>query len=145
MQKLLDINELDADGLLEADQIIFLQKKAKNGEKDFVLVQRNETIYEVAQQNGVQLQSLLLYNHLSQDGAVSAGTKLYLKAVAEKDQAASVAKRAAVTTPIMYQVQPKEGLYTVAKKYSVTVQQLRDWNNLTSDDLKIGQQLIVGK
>ncbi|RZM18008.1 MAG: LysM domain-containing protein, partial [Pedobacter sp.] len=42
-------------------------------------------------------------------------------------------------------VQPKEGLYSIAKKYNVTVQDIRTWNNLPADELKIGQQLIISK
>ncbi|MBC7536521.1 MAG: LysM peptidoglycan-binding domain-containing protein, partial [Ferruginibacter sp.] len=31
------------------------------------------------------------------------------------------------------------------KKYNVSVQDLRAWNALVSDDLKIGQKLIISK
>ncbi len=143
LKKLLDINELEEDGILEEDQFIFLQKKSKNGEKDFVVVKKTETLYDVAQMNGVQLESLLEYNYLKEDGDVLPGTKLYLRAVAESDQAKIIQQKATTTT--LYLVKPKDGLYTVAKKYNVTVRQLKEWNNLTTDDLKIGQQLIVGK
>ncbi|MEO6732885.1 MAG: glucosaminidase domain-containing protein [Ferruginibacter sp.] len=147
LHKLLDINELEEDGILEESQLIFLQKKAKNGDRDFVIVKKKETLYDVAQRQGIQLESLLEYNQLNEDGDVFPGTKLYLKAVAESDQANAVQN--AVTTRAgparLHKVQPKEGLYTVAKKYSVTVQQLKEWNNLTTNDLKAGQQLIIGK
>ena len=146
LHKILDINELEADGILEADQLIFLQKKSKNGEKDFVIVQKKETLYDVAQENGMQLEGLLEYNQLNEDGDVLPGTKLYLKAIAESEQAKLIQNKASITkASTFYEVQPKDGLYMVAKKYRVTVQQLKDWNDLTSDDLKIGQQLIVGK
>jgi LysM repeat protein len=42
-------------------------------------------------------------------------------------------------------VQPKDGLYSISKKYGVSVQQLKEWNNLTTDTLSIGQKLIVAK
>jgi LysM repeat protein len=145
LQKLLDINELEEDGILEADQIIFLQKKSKTGGSDFVVVQQKTTLYDVAQQNGILLGALLEYNQLKEDGDVNAGAKLYLKPVAESDQAKGIQNNAATVKTILYQVQPKEGLYTIAKKNGVTVQQIKEWNNLTSNDLKVGQQLIVGK
>ncbi|MEO5892514.1 MAG: glucosaminidase domain-containing protein [Ferruginibacter sp.] len=145
LHKLLDINELEDDGMLEEDQLVFLQKKAKNGDKDFVVVQKKETLYNIAQQNGIQLESLLEYNHLAEDGDVSPGTKLYLKAVAESSQAKTIQASVPNNKIVYYEVQPKDGLYTVAKKYNVTVQQLKEWNNLASNDLRIGQQLIVGK
>jgi LysM repeat protein len=145
LKKLLDINELEEDGILEEDQLIFLQKKSKNGEKDFVIAGRQATLYDVAQQNGIQLESLLSYNQLEEDGEVKPGTKLYLKPISQSDQAKLIRDNAAAAKVVLYEVKPKEGLYTVAKKNGVTVQQIKEWNNLTSDDLKIGQQLIVSK
>jgi membrane-bound lytic murein transglycosylase D len=38
---------------------------------------------------------------------------------------------------ITYTVQPKESLYGISKKYGVTVDDIKKWNNLTSDNLKI--------
>lgn len=145
LKKLLDMNELEEDGILEEDQLVFLQKKSKNGDKDFVILQQSESLYDVAQKNGIQLESLLEYNQINEEEEVTVGTKLYLKAIAESDQAKVVFQHAENPKEILYAVQPKEGLYSVAKKHSVTVQQLKAWNNLTSDDLKVGQQLIVGK
>lgn len=46
---------------------------------------------------------------------------------------------------LYHQVQSKETLYAIAKRYNVTVEQLRQWNNLESFDIKIGQRLLVGK
>jgi LysM repeat protein len=39
----------------------------------------------------------------------------------------------------------KEGLYSIARTYNVTVQQLKEWNKLESENLKIGQEIIVSK
>lgn len=44
---------------------------------------------------------------------------------------------------LYYEVQPKETLYSIARQFSTTVQQLKTWNNLSDNGLKIGQQIIV--
>ena len=36
-------------------------------------------------------------------------------------------------------------LFGIAKKYKVTVKQLKDWNNLDQGELKVGQDLIIAK
>ena len=46
---------------------------------------------------------------------------------------------------LYHEVQTKETLYSIAKRYSVTVEQLQQWNHLESFDIKIGQRLLVGK
>ena len=143
LKRLLDINELEVDGLLDEDQLIFLQKKSTKGIKDFVIVRKKETRYSVAQNNGIQLESLLAYNQLNEDGDVFPGTKLYLKPVVQSSQAKTNSKHS--SKPIIHEVKAKEGLFSIAQKYSVSVAQLKDWNKLTSENLKIGQQLIVGK
>ena len=42
-----------------------------------------------------------------------------------------------------YTVGKGDTLSTIAKKYSVTVAQLKSWNNLSSDTLKLDQVLRV--
>jgi len=144
LNKLLEYNDLQKDGLLEDDQFIFLEKKSKEGGKDFYIVQNNESLYDVAQKNGIRLQNLYEYNNLKGDENIFAGSKLNLKPTS-KDQPVLV-KEIPVITPVKtYAVQPKEGLYAISKKYGVTVAQLKEWNNLTDDNLKVGQQLIVSK
>lgn len=142
LQRLLDINELEEDGLLEEDQLVFLQKKSSKGDKDFVVVKKKETLYSVAQNNGIQLESLLAYNQLAEDGEVFSGTKLYLKPFAQSDKKTSSPHGSAA---VFHKVKAKEGLYAIAQKYSVSVAQLKDWNKLSSDYLQIGQLLIVSQ
>ena len=56
LNRLLEINDLEKDGLLDKDQYIFLEKKQKQGDRDYYIVQQNETMYDVAQKNGIILQ-----------------------------------------------------------------------------------------
>ncbi len=141
LNKLLEFNELAEDGILAKDQYVYLQKKSKTGEKDHYIVQEGEGIYDIAQKNGIQLQYLLDYNNLKNDDAVRVGTTLFLKPglkPADKE-------KAVLNKVKMHIVAAKEGLYAIAKKYNITVQQLKEWNKLSSDELKIGQQLIVSE
>ena len=60
-------------------------------------------------------------------------------------QVKSVDQPASSSGTVTHTVQPKESLYGISKKYDVTVDNLKKWNNLTSDNLHIGQQLIISK
>ena len=139
LNKLLEFNELAEDGILGKTQYVYLQKKQKTGETDSCIVQPGETIYDIAQKNGVQLQYLLDYNKLSDEDVVTAGTRLILRPVNE------IKKQKKQNGVIIHKVAAKEGLYGIAKKYNVTVQQLKKWNKLDSDELTTGQELIVSQ
>lgn len=81
LDKLLFINDLTKDGLLTRNQYIFLEKKKKEGKDEFCIAQANESIHDIAQKNGVLLQSLSDYNHLSSGDLIAAGTKIFLRPV----------------------------------------------------------------
>jgi hypothetical protein len=51
----------------------------------------------------------------------------------------------ASATYVMHTVQPKETVYAISKKYGVTIDAILQWNNLTSTELKAGQQLRINK
>lgn len=149
LNKLLEYNDMEKDGLLQDDQFIFIEKKSKEGEKDFYIVQKNETLYDVAQKNGIRLQNLYEYNDLQGDEKIFGGSRLNLKAVSKEQftqvKETRLKENIVITSGKTYEVQPKEGLYAISKKYGVTVAQLKEWNNLADDNLKVGQQLIVSK
>jgi LysM repeat protein len=144
LNKLLEYNDMQKDGLLEKDQIIFLEKKSKEGEKDYHIVKDNETIFEVAQLNGIRLQNLYEFNNLTEGEKIFTGRTLKLRP-ALKDQPVTIKDNPLISQVKKYEVQPKEGLYAISKKYGVTIEQLKVWNNLSDDNLRVGQQLIVSK
>jgi LysM repeat protein len=48
------------------------------------------------------------------------------------------------TNPVYHVVAKKEGLYSISKKYNATIADIKKWNNLDSDALSEGMNLIVG-
>jgi len=140
LSKLMEFNDMAEDGLLSKDQYIYLAKKSKTGDQEFYTVQPGETLNDVAQLTGIQLKYLLEYNSLRADNKLTAGTKIFLQPGLQ-----NAAKKAETAKNKIHLVGPKEGLYSIARTYNVTVQQLREWNKLESDNLKIGQEIIVSK
>lgn len=51
----------------------------------------------------------------------------------------------AITNTAQYQVQKTDTLYSIAKKFNTSVEQLKEINNLETSDLKPGQTLVVAK
>ncbi len=136
LSKLLSFNELAEDALLTKNQYIYLQKKSKIGNKDFCIAESGETLYDIAQKNGIQLQYLLDYNHFSGKERIEAGKKIYLKPLLISNKS---------TSSTTYIVKDNETLSAIALKNNISIQQLKEWNNLQTDSLKTGQQLIIIK
>jgi LysM repeat protein len=153
LSRLLEINDLHIDGLLDKDQYIFVEKKQKLGDKDYYIVQQNESLYDIAQKNGVILQSLYDYNNISLADNIYPGTKIFLrpplmKVVSNKFNSGNNSDLQTPTSPRelkTHEVQPRESLYAIAKKYNVSVTQLKELNNLKGNSLKTGQLLIISK
>lgn len=65
--------------------------------------------------------------------------------VATSTSAPSASSAAALPANGIHKVEPGQTLYRVAVKYGVLMADLRKWNNLTDDNLKDGQELIVSE
>ena len=79
LAKLLEYNDLTADGLLKNACWIYLEKKAKQGNRDVYISLQDETLYDVAQNNGVQLKGLAELNNMPENELVKKGMKLKLR------------------------------------------------------------------
>jgi hypothetical protein len=63
-------------------QLVFLQRKRKQGSKDFRIFNEGDDLYSISQEEGIRLESFLKYNQLSLEMRPAIGEKLYLKAEA---------------------------------------------------------------
>ncbi len=84
MGKLLEYNDLTKDGLLADEQIIYLEKKPKQGNRDYYIALQKETLYDIAQNNAVQLKYLSQFNNMSSTEIVKKGTKVKLRPAASE-------------------------------------------------------------
>lgn len=81
LAKILQYNELEeTTDIISEDQLIYLEKKPKKGEQEFHIAKAGESLFEIAQLNGVRLENILQYNnHLNKTAFPVPGTKVFLK------------------------------------------------------------------
>lgn len=140
LNKLLDYNDLSEDGLLPEDQFVYLEKKQKEGKVDYYTTKTPETLYDISQNLGVQLAELATYNNMDRKASIGSGSRVALKPGLKPDIVQNNNRNAQT-----HIVEAKEGLYAIARKYSISVQDLKAMNNMASDDLKVGQQIYISK
>ena len=158
LKYIFDFNDLKESEALTNDQLIYLQRKRKTGANQFHTVAEGESLYDIAQQQGIRLDALMQLNILTANQQPAAGEQLYLQAPApaapklsNKKNTAAVHQTTAEVNPVVvaeiliHIVQPKETLYAISKKYEVSLAELQQWNNLTGTDLKEGMELIINK
>ena len=98
------------------------------------------------------------YNNIPFETGLTIGQVLKIpakKSMAPIAETAAPAKPAPATVkpteqskgshPVYHTVVKSEGLYGISKRYNVTIDEIKKWNNLNSDGLVEGMQLIVGK
>jgi LysM repeat protein len=149
LSRLLDFNDLLNDVAPEKDQLIFLQRKRKKGANIYHVMQPGEGLYDVCQSEGIRMENLLEFNGLPAGVWVAEGEKLYLQSAApvrprlREEKIRELPTDRKETEYPLHVVQPKESLYSIAKRYGVRVGQLQEWNKLNNLVVKTGQQLIV--
>jgi LysM repeat protein len=148
LKRLLDFNEMSEENVLAKGQLVYLQRKRKQGGQPFHTVEAGETVYSICQAEGIRLESLLEYNHLARGMEPAEGEKVYLKETAPSRPLLITEVKKASPVPNVFSthiVQTKETLFAISKKYGVPIEKLIQWNNLQGYDLKTGQELIIYK
>ena len=105
-------------------------------------VRRGESLFSIAEDYGVTIDNLKEWNNLSSSSIDAGQTQIVdaSAAKASKKSSGSSEKKAATTK---HKVRRGETLGAIASRYGVTVDNLKDWYNLSSSRIDVGQTLIV--
>lgn len=110
------------------------------------VVAAKETLYSIARAYNISVDELKQWNNITEN-SLSLGQELAIKKRNTVTTTAVIAETPEVQNTNVpkgyHQVGAKETLFSIASKYSISVQQLRTWNTLDGNELKIGQQLRV--
>jgi len=79
LSRLFEFNDMKPVDIAQTDQLIYLQRKRKLGAEEYQVVQEGETVYDIAQIEGIRLESLLEYNLLKTTMQPAVGETLNLK------------------------------------------------------------------
>ena len=132
---------------------------------EFHVVQKGDNIYRIAEKYHVFEEDLLLWNKHLNPSAMSIGEKIYLsleaakknqttapetpkvveKAPATEKEIEAIKKEIVVDGPVNHVVVKGDTVYNICKRYNVTEDQLKEWNNLETITIKIGQKLQVSE
>jgi LysM repeat protein len=104
--------------------------------KKVVFVKKGTSLLKIAEENNIHLTKLLSYNELKEDGLLKDDRLIYLEQMPKEESSENHNNKTHI-------VQAKESLYAIARKYKVSVAQLKEWNKLKTENISIGQVLII--
>ena len=96
------------------------------------VVQKGDTLYGISKQFNTSMQRLRELNNLSSD-ILAIGQVLIVSPNSDRNPSECVT----------YTVKKGDSLYSIARQYNSTVDAIKRYNNLTSNNLSIGQKLKI--
>ncbi len=120
------------------------QPKKRNHSDDAGIITKHtvrsgESLYKIATDNGITVDELKAANNLTND-AVKAGQTLVIPAKGEAAKHAAAKQKPTTST---YTVRKGDNLGKIAAKHGITVDQLKELNNLTDNNIMVGQSIVV--
>jgi membrane-bound lytic murein transglycosylase D len=97
-----------------------------------------ETLYAISRQYQVSVSDLVRWNSLDMNTALKPGQVLVVKGEAVVED-----KTASASGPIIHEVRPSDTLYSVARKYGVSIRELMEWNGKSDFNISVGEKLKV--
>lgn len=95
-------------------------------------VKKGDTLYGISKQFNTSMQTIRELNSLTNDN-IYPGQVLIISAGSDSNPSECV----------VYTVKKGDNLYNIAKKYDTTVDDIKRFNNLSTNNLSIGQQLKI--
>lgn len=155
-QTILDTTSFDNPGALN---------KVSIDVPDFHTIEKGDNIYRIAEKYHVFEEDILKWNPNLNPNAMRIGEKIILKEslvqITENKESTDspidevaeprsqnidqIQKEIAVDGPMTHLVVKGDTLYNICKRYQVTEDQLKTWNNLENITIQIGQKLIVAQ
>lgn len=103
-------------------------------------VQTGETLYGIAKQYNVGVMDLVNWNNLNLQVGIQPGQILKLS---ESQPVALNSIKDSQPAGVEHEVKPTDTLYSIARKYGVTIKDLMEWNGKKDFTLSVGEKLKV--
>ena len=135
VDELKDLNNLSSNNLSVGQKLLIKDTSSSDDLGIYYTVKAGDTLYGIANEYGLSVDELKSMNGLSNNN-LSVGQKLLVSGTGE------VVVGNDYDT---YVVKSGDNLYAIARKYGISVDKLKDINNLSSNLLSVGQKLLVPK
>lgn len=145
VDELKKINNLTSN-MLSIGQVLKLPTQDKEEEMTMYTVQKGDSLYSIAKKFGITVDEIKSLNNLTSNN-LAIGEQLMIKGSTGDEpinpEEECIGTGYAEPQYIMYTVQRGDSLYTIARRYNTSVDNIKALNNLTNNNLTIGEQLKI--
>lgn len=145
VDELKKINNLTSN-MLSIGQVLKLPTQDKGEEMAMYTVQKGDSLYSIAKKFGITVDEIKSLNNLTSNN-LAIGEQLMIKGSTGdgpiNPEEECIGTGYAEPQYIMYTVQRGDSLYTIARRYNTSVDNIKALNNLTNNNLTIGEQLKI--
>lgn len=131
-QELKDLNDLINDDL-KPGQVLLVHNIDDASNDDIYTVVKGDSIYSIAKKHNTTVDAIKKSNDLTSN-KINIGDQLIINGDIEEE---------IVEDSEHYMVLPNDNLYSIANKKNTTVKKIKEANNLKSDLIQVGQELII--
>ncbi len=145
--KNLKINGIETDQSSTAVAKVELDKKGVQKDSagvasaSFYVVQKGDNLSAIAKKFNVTVAEIQEWNKLINNNVQLGASLQVVKNPTNKEEIAETVER----KDIAYSVQKGDNLGSIAMKFGATIEELKQWNNLKSNAIAIGNSLVVAK
>ena len=138
VNKLKEMNNLSSN-ILNVGQTLKVKEENETnlGDYNIYVVQKEDNLYNIAKKFDVTVDTLKKINNLT-----SNNLQINQQLLIPKSEDINI-KIKDNEEGIIYKVKSKDTLYNIAKAYNVSVDEIKKTNNLTSNSLQVGDELII--
>jgi LysM repeat protein len=158
VKELMDYNGMKDEKIFAGDELKIPPKGAKIAQKqeqkeqekrdlsscEVYVLKRGGTLKHVSKKLGVSVKTLEKLNNISADKWLKAGEKICIGEKKEEKTAETTQKKASECT-LVYRPKSTVSLNEISRKFNVSVEKLKKWNNLSKSTIPAGQEVCVAK
>jgi len=134
-----------ADSIRTPQKNVVLKPAAtpQSTENRYHIVKKGESLYSISKKYGTTVAKLKSLNGLSSDNLKIGQRLLISKGIKKVEQGSAVENNDNQQGSTEYIVKAGDTLYKISKQFNTTVEKIKQDNNLTDNNLRINQKLLV--
>ena len=147
IEGIMELNSLRTEDITAGMRLIINPNQPAINDKEeavvpgYHVVKQNETLYSIARRYGTTVVELRALNELSSDTLRVGDELIVIPLNGEKTEVKDADLNS--NEPVYHEVREKETLYSISRKYGVTVEVLRKLNNMLDNTISVGQRLRI--